>query len=92
VRPERDLDEGEAETVRARLAELFRQGTSTIRLDFGAVRNLPPAGLVLLKRAAGAAARRSPPVVLQLANAGPEVLALLRLTRLESAFAVAEGA
>jgi chemotaxis protein histidine kinase CheA len=93
IRPEGDLTEPEAEALRGRIAALFRQGVATIRLDLGAVRDLAPAGLTLLAVTARAAARRSPPTTLQLSNARPEVLHLLRWTRLESAFAaVGEGA
>jgi anti-anti-sigma factor len=88
IRPDGNLDEAEAEATRARIASLLQQGAATIRLDLGGVRNLAPAGLILLVLMARTA-RRSPPVTLQLINASPEVLALLRLTRLESAYATA---
>jgi anti-anti-sigma factor len=92
VRPDGDLDDKEAEAVRGRIAAALRQGAATVRLDFSAVRNVAPAGLALLARAARAAARRAPPATFQLANASAEVRTLLRLTQLESSYPAAEGA
>ncbi|HYT92269.1 MAG TPA: Hpt domain-containing protein [Gemmataceae bacterium] len=93
IRPDGNLDAAEAEAIRGRIASLLQQGASTIRLDLGNVRDLAPAGLTLLVRTARAAARRAPPATLQLTNARPEVLALLRWTHLDAAFAVVgEGA
>jgi two-component system sensor histidine kinase and response regulator WspE len=87
VRPGGDLDAAESEALRPRIAELLRSGAAAIHFDLAAVRNVAPQGLALLARAARAAAKRQPPAALHLANASPEVRTLLRLTRLDAAFA-----
>ncbi len=70
----------------AEFAGLFAAGAAEVRLDLADVTDVDPVGLALLARAARAAARRRPPVVLRVANAAPPVSALLRLTRLDRAF------
>jgi two-component system sensor histidine kinase and response regulator WspE len=84
--PPGDLDTAATEALRGQLADLFAQGVPRVRLDFTAVREVSARGLLLLSRAARDAARRQPPVVLELLHAAPPVRQLLRLTRLESAF------
>jgi anti-anti-sigma factor len=77
-----DLDAATAETLRNELLSLLAQGVTQIRFDFAAVRDVAPAGLLLLT----SAARRANAVRYEVVNAAPEVQELLRLTRLDDAF------
>jgi ABC-type transporter Mla MlaB component len=89
VRPAGALDGTTAAGVCAQFAARFAGGAAEVRLDLADVTDVDPAGLALLARAARAAARRRPPVVLRVANAAPPVSALLRLTRLDRAYQTA---
>jgi anti-anti-sigma factor len=91
LRPAHDLGAAEAESARRQLAEWLRQGVPHIALDFAAVRNIDADGLMVLVRAARAAARRQPPATFHVIRATPEVQTLLRLTRLDGAYPLAGG-
>jgi anti-anti-sigma regulatory factor len=75
----------EAEAVRLRLLQLLRDGAREIRLDLAEVRDIEPAGLLLL----ALAARGRPGVSFAVVNAAPAVQALLHRMRLDGAFAAA---
>jgi chemotaxis protein histidine kinase CheA len=90
IRPNGDLAGAEVEAVRSRLAEALAGGIAVLRLDFAAVLEVGPDGLALLSRAARAASDRRPPAAFQIVNAAASVRKLLRLTRLDASFAVAD--
>ena len=90
VRPRGDLEGAEAEAVRGQLTELLAGGAPTIRLDLAAVGDFGPDGLALLALAGRAADRRQPPAAFRVVNAAAPVQTLLRLTRLDGAFPVAD--
>jgi two-component system sensor histidine kinase and response regulator WspE len=77
IRPAGRLDAARAEEVRGRLVEMLRRGAAEVTLDLAEVEDVDVAGLALLALAA-----RTPAV--RLANAGPAVRELLRLTRLDA--------
>jgi two-component system sensor histidine kinase and response regulator WspE len=91
LRPGGNLDAAEAESLRHQLAELLARGVPRVRLDFAAVGDIDPPGLGLLVRAARAAALTNPPVSFTVVNASPQVRTLLRVTRLDEAFPLADG-
>jgi two-component system sensor histidine kinase and response regulator WspE len=85
VRPGGNLDAAEAESVRARLAELLRARVPMVRLDMAAVENVGPAGVALL----ALAARGAGPTALELVNVQPSLRLLLRATRLDQSLRLA---
>lgn len=87
VRPAGDLDATEADALRLRLLELLGKGTPRIRIDLAAVQTIDAVGLGLLARAA----RTAPPATFEIVNATPTVQTLLRVTRLDESFPVADG-
>ena len=91
LQPIGDLNAVEAEALRAGLSALLQDGAAEVRIDFGAVREVSPEGLVFLTRAARAASGQKPSVRLKLLNVASPVADLLRLTRLTEAFAATGG-
>ena len=89
LRPNGNLDDAGAETLRVQLADLLRGGAPRLRLDLAAVKDVAPSGLAVLAMAAATAARRQPPAALELANATSSVRTLLRMTRLDRGFTIA---
>ncbi|VTS00858.1 Hpt domain-containing protein [Tuwongella immobilis] len=88
LRPGGNLDALQAETMRLQLADMLTHGTPEVQLDLGAVRDVDPTGLAFLAQLAGNAARKSPRPRLRLTNVSPQIRQLLRLTGLDSGFAL----
>jgi chemotaxis protein histidine kinase CheA len=86
-----DLNAAGGEELRRRLLERRAAGSTGFRLDFAAVREVDPAALALLALFARATCQDGSPPRLEVANASTEVRRLLRLTRLDSAYALASG-
>jgi chemotaxis protein histidine kinase CheA len=87
IRPAGNLDAVEAEAVRLRLLQLLRDGAGEIRLDLAEVRDVEPAGLLLL----ALAARHRLGLAFTVVNASPAVQTLLRRLRLDGSFAAVEA-
>jgi anti-anti-sigma factor len=86
VRLAGDLDEAAAQTLCGQLSALLAGGAREIRLDLANVNEVDPTGLAVLVRAARSAAAARPPIALTIANAGPQLRTLLRLTRLDRVY------
>ena len=86
VQPAGDLDAAAAEALRRELIGFLTRGVTHLRLDLSQVREVEPAGLAVLAVLARTAAARGVPATLEVAGAGPDLLTLFRLTRLDHAY------
>jgi chemotaxis protein histidine kinase CheA len=86
-----NLDHAGSDRLRQLLLEQRRQGVTAFRLDLSAVRDVDPTGLALLALFARLPCPDGSPPRLEVVNASREVCGMLRLTRLDGAYALPPG-
>jgi two-component system sensor histidine kinase and response regulator WspE len=91
VRPSGNLDAAEAKELRRSVRDLLDRGATHIRLDFSQVRTIAPAGLIVLADFARTANGHEPSATLEINGADAGLLALMRLTRLDRAYHLADA-
>jgi two-component system sensor histidine kinase and response regulator WspE len=92
IRPAANLDTAEATELRRSARDLLARGVMPIRLDLSRVRTVAPAGLIVLASLVREASDRHTPARLEVSGADAGLLTLLRLTRLDRSYHLADSA
>ncbi len=92
VKPSGNLDGAAAKELHQSVRDLLARGVTPIRLDLSQVRSVTPAGLIALADCARSANDRQASARLEIGGADAGLLTLLRLTRLDRVYHLADAA